>query len=153
MVWHNAYMTEQPQARVGVGILVIKDGKALWGLRKGSFGAGLWGGAGGHLEYGETMETAILRELDEEAGIKVKNLRILCVSDFLTHYPKHYVDIGFVADWDSGDPEVREPDKLERWEWRELDDIPENSFAPMRGYIEAYKTGKNIFTYSAEDAV
>lgn len=141
---------QESQARVGVGILIIKDGKALWGQRKGSFGSGLWGGAGGHLEYGETIEQAILRETAEECGLSVKNLRVLCVSDFLTHYPKHYVDIGFVADWESGEPQVLEPEKLERWEWRDLDDIPEHCFAPMRGYIEAYKTGKNYFTYPAE---
>ncbi len=139
-------MMEQ-QAKVGVGILVIKEGKVLWGLRKGSHGAGLWGGAGGHLEYGETVEQAVLRELDEECGIRVKNLRVLCVSDFMTHYPRHYVDIGFTADWESGEPQVKEPEKLDRWEWRAIDDIPENAFAPMRGYIEAYETGRNYFTY------
>ncbi len=140
----------QDQARVGVGVLIIKDGKILWGKRKGSFGSGLWGGVGGHLEYGETIEQGILRETAEECGLKIKNLRVLCVSDFMTHYPKHYVDIGFVADWESGEPQVNEPDKLEVWEWRDIDDIPENTFAPMRGYIEAYKTGKNHFSYPPE---
>lgn len=133
--------------KVGVGLLVIKDGKVLWGKRKGSFGEGLYGGVGGHVEYGETVQQAILRELDEECGIKVKNVRILCVSDFLTHSPRHYVDIGFVADWDSGEPTIKEPHKLEGWEWRDLDDIPHPVFAPMVGYIQAYKTGKNYFTY------
>jgi 8-oxo-dGTP diphosphatase len=141
----------QQYAKVGVGLLLIRDGKVMWGKRKGSHGAGLWGGAGGHLEYGETAQEAILRELAEECGpdVKVKNLRFLCASDFMTHYPKHYVDLGFVAEWVSGEPQVTEPDKLETWAWRDLDDIPENAFAPMIGYIEAYKTGKNYFTYPA----
>jgi len=109
----------------------------------------LYGGVGGHVEYGETVEQAILRELAEECGITVKNLRVLCVSDFLTHSPKHYVDIGFVADWESGEPQVLEPEKCEGWEWRDMHDVPEHIFAPMAGYIEAYKTGKNYFTYPA----
>lgn len=138
--------------KVGVGIMVLKDGKMLWGKRKGAFGEGLYGGVGGHVEYGETVEQAILRELAEECGIKVKNLRVLCVSDFMTHAPKHYVDVGFVAEWESGEPQVLEPHKCEGWEWRNLDDVPEHVFAPMLGYIEAYKTGKNYFTYPAEAA-
>lgn len=134
--------------KVGVGLLVIKDGKVLWGKRKGSFGSGLYGGIGGHVEYGETLEQAILRELAEKCGVKVKNLRVLCVSDFLTHHPKHYVDIGFVADWDSGEPKILEPEKCDGWEWRDIDDTPEHHFAPMKGYIEAYKNNrKNYFTY------
>jgi len=139
----------EEQARVGVGILIIKDGKILWGKRKGSFGAGLWGTVGGHLEYGETLEQAITREVAEESGVHIKNVRFLCVSDFLTHFPRHYVDIGFVADWEAGDPQVLEPTKLERWEWHDIDDIPEPVFAPLRGYIEAYRTGKTYFTYPA----
>lgn len=140
----------QEQPRVGVGLLLLRDGKVLWGKRKGALGNGLWGGVGGHLEHGETAEQAILRELAEECGMTVKNLRMLCVSDFLTHFPRHYLDIGFVAEWESGEAKIMEPDKLERWEWRDLDDLPDHVFAPMRGYIEAYKTGKNYFTYPPE---
>jgi 8-oxo-dGTP diphosphatase len=137
----------EDQARVGVGALIIKDDKVLWGKRKGSFGDGLYAFVGGHLEYGETAEQALLREIAEECGVRVKNVRVLCVSDFLTYYPKHYLDVGFVCEWESGDPQVLEPHKVEGWEWRAIDDIPQEVFAPCRGYIEAYKTGKNYFTY------
>jgi 8-oxo-dGTP diphosphatase len=140
---------QDEQARVGVGALIFRDGKVLWGKRKGSFGAGMYGFVGGHLEHGETAEQAIVREISEECGLKVKNLRVLCVSDFLTFYPKHYLDIGFLADWDSGEPQVLEPHKLEVWEWRAIDDMPEDVFPPCRGYLEAYKSGKNYFTYPA----
>lgn len=83
----------------------------------------------------------------------MRNVRLLCVSDFMTHFPKHYLDIGFVADWHSGEPQILEPEKLERWEWRDIDDIPAQVFAPMVGYIEAYKTGKNYFTYPAPEEI
>lgn len=136
--------------KVGIGVIIVRDGKILYGKRKGSHGEGLYGVVGGHLEHGETAEAAILREIAEECGVKVKNLRLQCVSDFMTHYPKHYLDVGFVAEWESGEPQVLEPHKCDGWEWRDIDDIPENVFAPIRGYIEAYKTGKNYFTYPAE---
>lgn len=132
---------------VGVGLLVVKDGrKVLIGKRKSKHGQGEYGGIGGHLEYGETLEQAALRELAEECGMQVGELRPLCVCDLFTYSPRHYVDIGFVADWESGDPQVLEPDKIEGWEWRDMDDLPDNLFGTERQYIEAYKTGKNYFT-------
>lgn len=143
-------MSEE-QARVGVGLLIIKKGKVLWGKRKGSHGEGVYGSVGGHLIYGETAKEAILRELSEECGIKIKNLQFLCVCDFLTYFPKHYLDVGFVAEWESGEPKVLEPHRVESWEWRDLDDIPDEVFPPARGYIEAYKTGKKYFTYPKPD--
>jgi 8-oxo-dGTP diphosphatase len=134
--------------RVGVGLLIVKDGrKVLIGKRKGSHGAGEYGGIGGHLHYGESLEQGVLRELSEECGVQVKNLRLLCISDLFT--PKHYVDVGFVADWESGEPQTLEPDKIEGWEWCDMDDLPENLFGTEREYIEAYKTGKMYFTVGA----
>ena len=125
--------------------MVLKDGKVLIGKRKGSHGAGLYGLAGGHLEYMESIEECARREVKEETGIEIKNVRFLCVANVKTHTPKHYLDIGVVADWESGEPEVLEPHKCEGWEWYGLDAIPQPLFDPTPRYIEAYKAGKNFF--------
>lgn len=138
--------------RVGVGLLILKDDKILLGKRKNALGAGQWGSAGGHVEYGETLQDAIIRELAEEAGIAVKNVRFLCVCDFLTHMPaRHYVDIGFVAEWESGEPQVLEPDKRENWEWFDRGKMPDNLFGTMAAYLEAYETGKQYFSFLAPE--
>lgn len=133
--------------KVGVGIFIVKDGKVLLGKRKGSHGADEYGGPGGHLEYGETAAETASRELAEECGIKVKNLRLLCVSDLLTYYPRHYIDLGFTAEWESGEPQVLEPHKLESWGWYDIDNLPEPLFGCTAAYREAYKTGKIHFTF------
>lgn len=52
-----------------VGILVIKDGKVLTGVRKSDFCPFKICGAGGHIEEGETPEQAAIREAQEEFGI------------------------------------------------------------------------------------
>ncbi len=132
--------------KVGVAALVIRDGNILMGKRKGSHGAGEYGLVGGHVEYGETLEEALLREIAEECGITVKNIRLLCISDMLNYPPKHYVDVGFVAEWESGEPQNLEPEKREAWEWVPMDSLPENVFGTTPQYIEAYKSGKNYFT-------
>lgn len=145
-------MSNEQIVKVGIGLFIIKDGKVLMGRRKNSHGADEYGGPGGHLEYGETAEQTALRELAEECGIKVKNLQMLCVSDLLKYLPKHYIDIGFTAEWESGVPQVLEPHKLESWDWYDLDDLPDNLFGCVSAYRESYKTGKKYFTFPASTA-
>lgn len=137
--------TSRPQ--VGVGLLLIRDKKILLGRRKNAHGEGEYGGAGGHLELGETFEEGILREVAEELGpeVKVKNLRLQCVTNLQKYNPKHYVDIGMVAEWVSGEPIVMEPHKVEQWDWFDMDKLPANLFACTPNYVEAYKTGKFYF--------
>lgn len=134
-------------AKVGIGLFIVKDGKVLLGKRKGSHGENEYGGPGGHLEYGETAEQTAYREVEEECGIKIKNLQLLCVSDLLTYLPKHYIDIGFSAEWESGEPKVLEPEKLESWDWYEIDNLPGKLFGCVSAYAESYKTGKKYFTF------
>jgi hypothetical protein len=45
------------------------------------------------------------------------------------------------ADWESGEPQVLEPEKLESWGWYSLDDLPSPMFDACIFAIEAYKTG------------
>jgi hypothetical protein len=50
-----------------------------------------------------------------------------------------------VADWDSGEPKVMEPDKQDSWGWYAIDNLPQPLFAAMPEVIEAYETGKSFF--------
>jgi 8-oxo-dGTP diphosphatase len=139
-------IVDAARPKVGVGIMIMKDGKVLVAQRKGSHGDGEYGFVGGHVEYGETLEEAALREIAEECDVQVENMRVLCVADLLAYSPKHFVDIGFVADWASGDPKIMEPDKFDSMEWVAIDALPPKMFGPCHNYVEAYKTGKNYFT-------
>jgi len=125
--------------------VVLKDGKILLGKRLGAHGTGEYAGPGGHLEHLESFEQCARRETMEEAGIEIENVRFLCLSNLKKYAPKHYVDIGVVADWKSGEPQVLEPDKLESWGWYDLDALPQPLFAVEPHYIEAIKTGRNFW--------
>ncbi len=136
---------DQPQIKVGIGVVVFKDGKILLHKRKNAHGAGEYAAPGGHLEYMESIEQGARRECREEAGIEIVNVRFLDLINTKTYAPKHYVTIGMVADWKSGEPKVMEPEKCESWEWYDIDHLPQPLFSATTHYIETLKTGKSFF--------
>lgn len=66
--------TDSADKRGSVGVLVIKDGRILCGIRSGNTAPGCICGPGGHIENGETPEQAAVRETQEEFGITPKDL-------------------------------------------------------------------------------
>lgn len=131
--------------KVGIGVFILKDGKVLLGKRQGSHGAGEYAGPGGHLEYMESFEDCAKRETLEETGIEITNVRFLCLSNLKQYAPKHYVDVGLLADWKSGEVRVMEPDKVESWDWYDLDNLPGELFAAEPHYLAAIKSGRNFW--------
>ncbi len=138
-------MDKENRPKVGIGVLVVRDGKVLMGKRKNAHGAGEWGWPGGHLEYMESFEECARREVREETGMEIDNIRFIRLLNFKTYAPKHYVDIGLLADWKSGEPQVLEPHKCEEWKWFSLNNIPSPHFAACDTEIEALKTGQTYF--------
>ena len=68
------------KTRVGSYGLIIKDGKiALIKKARGGY-KGLLDLPGGGIEYGETPEETLVRELMEEAGVKVVDYKLLTVT-------------------------------------------------------------------------
>lgn len=128
--------TQNP--RIGVGVIVIHDGKVLLGKRKGSHGAGEWSFPGGHLEFGETVESCAFRELSEETGLKALSAHMgPWVNDIFEE--KHYVTLFVFVDKFEGDLELLEPHKCERWEWFEGNAIPNPLFTPIHSLIKTFK--------------
>lgn len=131
---------ETPQARVGTGVLIFKDGKILLGKRIGTkHGSGEYSSSGGHLEYMESIDECATREALEESGIKIKNLKLNYIANIKEYAPKHYLDIGLIADWESGEPQVLEPEKCENWGWYDIDNLPEPVYSMTKLAIQSYK--------------
>jgi 8-oxo-dGTP diphosphatase len=60
------------QPVVGVGAVVICDGKILLEKRKYEPGKGKWSIPGGLVELGENVEQTVIREVKEETGLEVE---------------------------------------------------------------------------------
>ena len=124
-------MTDQKQVRVGLGVFVWKDGKFLMGQRLGSHGANTWSIPGGHLEFGESWEAGAAREVLEETGVSIDNIRLLtATNDAFPDDNKQYATIWLESDWVSGEPTITEPDKLIKLEWRTFQTLPSPLFEP-----------------------
>lgn len=123
--------------KIGVGVIVLKDGKALLGKRKGSHGEGSWGFPGGHLEFNESFEECAKRETLEETGITIVNLRkATFTNDIFPKEGKHYVTIYMIAEYDSGEVTIKEPDKCEKWEWFKWNELPNPLFTPIENLLK-----------------
>lgn len=129
--------TEKKHPRVGVGVLVLQNNKILLGKRKNSHGDGLWAPPGGHLEFGEDVETCAKRELEEEAGlVATKVRRGTWVNNFFHTENKHYITLLMFVDAFDGKPELKEPDKCEGWEWFSMNALPEKLFPPLKVFFD-----------------
>ena len=122
--------------RVGVGIIILRDGHILLGLRKGSHGAGTWALPGGHLEFGESVEDCARREAFEETGLRLKLIKPgPYTNDLMPSEAKHYVTVYVQASVEPGDPKVLEPEKCEAWAWFKWSALPENLFLPLKNLL------------------
>jgi 8-oxo-dGTP diphosphatase len=129
--------SERPRYGIAVGVIVVKDGKVLFLKRKGSFGHGTWSVPGGNLEHGESTVECAKREVMEEAGIKVKNIRkAYFINDVDREGEDPYVILFVIAEYDSGEVRVMEPEFSEKLEWFDWYNLPEPLFDPIKILIE-----------------
>ncbi len=99
--------------RVGVGALVLtRDQRVLLVRRRYEPSAGLWSLPGGHVEVGEELEEAVLRELHEETGIKGFKPRLIAVTEYICMSYEgvkyHYVIVDFLIREFSGELRISE---------------------------------------------
>lgn len=115
--------------RIGVGVCIVKDNCVLMGKRINSHGDGQWAFPGGHLEFGESLIECAAREVAEETGLQVTNIRKGPITeDLFVAENKHYITIIMIADYVSGTPTLLEPHKCEQWRWFPLNALPQPLF-------------------------
>lgn len=132
--------------RVGVNVIVVRDGKLLLGMRKNCYGAGTWALPGGHLEQGEELAAGAARELLEETGLTADHIEFANIVNNPPVTKKlHYIQIGFTAIDIVGEPQNREPDCCEEWCWFELIALPDNIFPNHQKQIELFLLEKEKY--------
>lgn len=111
--------------RVGCGAAILRDGRLMLVKRRRPPEPDHWGLPGGKVDFLETIPDAVIREIDEELGIRIGNLVLLCVVDQIDEAAgTHWVAPVYRAEILDGEPAVREPEALSDAGWFALDDLP-----------------------------
>jgi 8-oxo-dGTP diphosphatase len=129
---------ESSAPQVGVGVIVLRNGRVLLGRRIGSHGASTWALPGGHLECGETPEQCAARELTEETGLSLSGAtRGPFTNSVFAAEAKHYVTLFILGTCGAGEPEVKEPAKCQEWRWFLWSELPEPLFQPFESLVQS----------------
>ena len=132
----NHEIMNQKQVRVGVGVLVWKDGKIALIKRFGHYGSGTWAPPGGHVEFGEFALEAAIRETMEEIGVEIKNINVLgFTEDLSAAYDTHYITIWTRADWASGELKATDIEFNESG-FFDMNNLPEPLFISFKNLVD-----------------
>jgi len=116
---HSCGLNHYPRVTPAVIMLVKRDKEVLLS-RSPHFRAGMYSVQAGFVEAGESLEQAVMREIQEEVGLQIKNLRYFGSQSW--PFP-HSLMLGFMADYASGELTVN-LNELEEAGWYHVDNLP-----------------------------
>lgn len=108
-------------------LLVDRDGQVLFGHRQNTgFEDGAWHVPSGHLEAGESVVTALIREAKEEIGVGIAAEDVEFAHVMHNSSSGGRVAFFFMVQRWAGAPENREPEKCSELRWFPLGDLPDH---------------------------
>lgn len=133
-------MKERYQSKVAVFLILTREenGKTEILLQK-RYNTGYMDGkydaaCSGHLEKGESVSMALVREAKEEIGIDIneKDLRFV---ELIHSYKEDYINVFFTTKKYSGTPKIMEPEKCDDLRWFDIENLPENIFPRIKNVL------------------
>lgn len=117
---------------IGVScVFYCHDGKGKYLLHKRSQKArdevGTWEAGAGAVEFGETFEQSVQREILEEYCCKPKKLKLVTVSNMIREnkgIKTHWVAVIFTAMLDPKKTKIGDPQKMDALGWFSADNLP-----------------------------
>ncbi len=142
-------MKERFKVISAVYLILQKDHRILLSRRVNTgYCDGMYGLPSGHVEEGESLLSAMIREAKEEIGIEVRREDlnyVHCVSRLAAD--GHRIDHIFTLDTWEGEPINQEPEKCADLSWFAVDALPDTIIPYVRRIVEAVKNG---VTYAEE---
>lgn len=101
-------------------IMLVVKGRQLLLARSARFKSGFFSCLAGFIEIGETPEQTVIREVKEEVGIDVGNIRYIKSQSW--PFPSQLM-LGFIADYMGGEIQPA-PEEIEEAAWYDADNLP-----------------------------
>ena len=126
---------------VGVGAFIV-NGKneflMLLRAKDSKVEPGTWMIPGGKVDFDETMEDTVKREIKEEIGVVLEVVEPIKTNDHILP-DQHWVTTTFLCKIKSGEPKILEPHKHDDIKWFKMDEMPENLSVASTNSLKAYK--------------
>jgi ADP-ribose pyrophosphatase YjhB (NUDIX family) len=133
----NCGFVQFARAKIGVGALVLR-GKSVLLVERVLHPSGIWTLPSGYQEEGETLETAVVREVWEETGMKVQPRGIVFLRNMMEHGAIDMYSV-FLCDPDSKEEPFVNDDESTVARFVTLDEFDSLNIEPdSRWFIETY---------------
>jgi len=107
--------------------------RVLFGRRASKNDGFEWQLPGGWIERGESPQQAARREVGEETGLQLRDLRFVGITNNVFSAQIHSISMYFEAECvDPDSLAVAERGKCRGWEWRRWAEVNSNLFLPLR---------------------
>jgi ADP-ribose pyrophosphatase YjhB (NUDIX family) len=103
--------------QLAVSGAIFRDGKILLVRRSRSPAKGFYSFPGGRVEFGESLHTALHREVDEETGLRIEILGLAGWREVLpgSASGEHYLIMSFAARWTAREPVLNDEHDDFKW--------------------------------------
>lgn len=96
--------------------------------------------ASGHLEAGESLAMAVVREAKEEIDIHIepKDLELVAI---IHPYQEDYINVFFSTQKYKGTPKIMEKEKCDDLNWFEINNLPDNTISRIKNVLKNMQNG------------
>lgn len=136
---------------IGVHLMLIQNNKILLQKRKGGHLDGWYSPVSGHVDKGENIIEALVREAKEEADIVLNatDLKIGVIGHLLDVPYKgtiqNIINFFIFTDKYEGIIQNKEPDKTESLAFYDINNLPSQTFQMVKKAIKTFQNGENFF--------
>jgi ADP-ribose pyrophosphatase YjhB (NUDIX family) len=136
-------VSEHPnRPQLAVSAVIFRDGKVLLVRRARSPGKGFYSLPGGRVEFGESLHTALTREVDEETGLTIDIVGLAGWREVLPSAGGggHYLIMSFAARWVEREPQLNNEHDDFKW-------LAPGSFGDLKltgGLLELVEAARRI---------